>query len=52
MDEAGPPKMMLTYLEQTKFLTKRIFPRISENMHFEIFKNVSGIDLIEMRGLG
>ena len=38
-------------LKESKFLTKRIFKRISENMHYEIFKYTSKEDLLEIKGL-
>ena len=36
-------------LETAKFLTYRIFPRVSENMHYEIFKYATPIDLLQVR---
>ena len=38
-------------LKKNKFLTKRIFKRISENMHYEIFKYTNKEDLLEIKGL-
>ena len=39
----------LKHLKHTKFLTQRIFPRISENMSYEIFKYVNSQDLLQIR---
>ena len=40
----------LDQLKEEKFLTNRMFKRISENMHYEIFKYVNSRDLLEIRG--
>ena len=37
-------------LKEERFLTKRIFLRMSENMHYEIFKFMNSIDLLQIRG--
>ena len=37
-------------LKDQKFLTKRIFLRVSENMHYEIFKYLNSKELLEIRG--
>ena len=39
----------LKELKEQQFLTKRIFERISENMHYEIFKNLDCKDLLTIR---
>ena len=41
----------LEELKYKKFLTKRILTRISENMHYEIFKYLDGKDLLEVRAI-
>ena len=43
--------LRLKELKEHKFLTKRIFQKISENMHYEIFKNMNSTDLIHIRGI-
>ena len=42
----------LSLLKEDRFLTHRILVRISENMHYEIFKYLNFQDLLEIRGLG
>ena len=44
-----PNRTRLDLLQQEKFLTKRIFENISENMHYEIFKYLTSNDLLEVR---
>ena len=39
----------LEELLTSKFLSSRIFPRISENMHYEIFQYLNCKDLLEIR---
>ena len=39
----------LKYLKEAKFLTQRIFRRISENMSYEIFKFLNAQDLLQIR---
>ena len=39
----------LNALREEKYLTKRIFARISENMHYELFKYLNSMDLLEIR---
>ena len=39
-----------TFLKKDIHLSKRVFQRISENMHYEIFKNLDCIDLLSLRG--
>ena len=39
----------LVYHKEERFLTNRIFGRISENMHYEIFKYLDSRDLLEVR---
>ena len=39
----------LKQLKHTKFLTYRVFQRISENMSYEIFKYVNSQDLLQIR---
>ena len=46
--EAGFIKR-LGELKEERFLSHRVFKRISENMHYEIFKFVSPIDLLGIR---
>ena len=41
----------LSQLKREKFLTKRIFQKISENMHYEIFKFENSRDLIRVRAI-
>ena len=41
----------LNELKESKFLTNRIFIRISENMHYEIFKHLNNLDLLQIRAL-
>ena len=41
----------LEHLKQTKFLTQRLFPKISENMSYEIFKFMNPEDLLQIRAL-
>ena len=41
----------LNNLQNTKFLTKRIFQRMSENMHYEIFKFINSEELLEVRAI-
>ena len=41
----------LFQLKQQNYLTKRIFPRISENMHYELFKYLTNHELLEIRAL-
>ena len=45
-------KPRLNTLKQQKYQTHRIFQRISENMHYEIFKYVDSITLLQIRTLG
>ena len=42
-------KDRLEDLKIQKFLTSRIFPRVSENMHYEIFKYINSDDMLEVR---
>ena len=39
----------LLNLRKERFLTKRIFQRISENMHYEIFKYMDESELLEIK---
>ena len=39
----------LKELKLEKYLSHRIFQRISENMHYEILKNLGNIDLLRIR---
>ena len=39
----------LYQLKEEKFLTQRIFRRISENMHYEVCKYLNNTDLLELR---
>ena len=39
----------LEQLKHTKFLSHRIFPKISENMSYEIFKYVNSQELLQIR---
>ena len=41
----------LAILQKSQFLTKRIMERISENMHYETFKYLNSVDLVEIRGM-
>ena len=34
-----------------KYLTERVFGRISENMHYEVFKYLEAVDLLQIRSL-
>ena len=43
-------EVRLESLKQDIYLSKRFFPRISENMHYEIFKYIDSRDLVEIRG--
>ena len=43
------PNNRLNALKEEKFLTKRIFERLSENMHYEIFKFLNRKELLELR---
>ena len=45
------PHWSLEELKQHKFLTNRIFQNISENMHYEIFKNLNDSELLQIREL-
>ena len=36
-------------LKQDKFLTQKIFPRLSDNIHYEIFKNLNSRDLLKIK---
>ena len=45
----GKEERRLDELRETKFLTHRVFMRISENMSYEIFKFVDSIDLLQIR---
>ena len=40
----------LSKLIADKFLSSRIFKRISENMHYEIFKYLNALNLVNIRG--
>ena len=40
----------LNTLKEEKFLTKRVFPQLSENMHYELLKYISPRDLLSIRG--
>ena len=40
----------LRKLKNEKFLTRKLFVRMSENMHYEIFKYMNGGELLEIRG--
>ena len=42
-------KDRLEELRKEKFLTIRVFHKISENMHYEIFKNLGPKELLELR---
>ena len=44
-------KERLRKLKEEKFVTKRIFGKISENMHYEIFKYLNARNLLEIRNL-
>ena len=44
-------QIRLAKLKESKFLTKRVFQRISENMSYEIFKYINSQDLLEIRVL-
>ena len=48
---SGNNKDKLSKLRESKFLSHRIFKRVSENMHYEIFKYVNPIDLLNIRGV-
>ena len=39
----------LEELKTHKYLSKKCIPRISENMHYEIFKYLDAIDLLQIR---
>ena len=39
----------LAYRKEERFLTNRVLGRISENMHYEIFKYLDSRDLLEVR---
>ena len=41
----------LDQLKKEKFLTHRIFPRICENLHYEIMKYLNFQELLSIRGL-
>ena len=41
----------LNQLKYTKFLTQRIFSRVSENMHYEIFKYMDCYELLQVRAI-
>ena len=41
----------LKQLKREEFLTKRIFTRLSENMHYEVLKYLDCYDLLEMKGV-
>ena len=41
----------LNLLKERKYLTNRVFMRISENMHYEIFKYLSSKDLLQIRSV-
>ena len=38
-------------LKESKYLGKRIFSKLSENMHYEVFKFLSSDDLLSIRAL-
>ena len=42
-------KSKLEKLKESNFLTKKIFKRISENMHYEVFKFLYWRDLLQIR---
>ena len=44
-DREEYPKLL--NLRRERFLTNRIFQRISENMHYEIFKYLAANELLE-----
>ena len=46
---ASKPNNRLTALKKERFLTKRLFRKMSENMHYEIFKNMNSEELIVIR---
>ena len=41
--------LRLCKLKEDKFLTEKVFERMSENMHYEIFKYMNSKDLLEIR---
>ena len=41
----------LDLLKQEKFLTIRVFHKISENVHYEIFKYLNYLDLLQIRAM-
>ena len=43
--------MQLEELKKSQYLTKRIFHKISENMHYEIFKYIDNKELLVIRSL-
>ena len=45
-------KKRLSQLREPKYLSIRIFQRISENMHYEIFKYLTPEDLLEIKESG
>ena len=47
----GRSRSRLEELKEEKFLTMKIFERLSENMHYEVFKYVNAKDLLVIRSL-
>ena len=41
----------LGLLEKERFLTKRLFEKVSENMHYEIFKFLNPKEILEARAI-
>ena len=41
----------MNILPDTRFLTNRIFGRLCENLHYEIFKCLNYVELLEIRCL-
>ena len=41
--------LRLENLKEEKYLTMRVFVGVSENMHYEIFKYLSWIDLLQIK---
>ena len=50
-DEIDEDYTRLWQLKKTKYLTQRIFSRISENISYEIFKYMNFQDLLQIRAL-
>ena len=49
--QARNRKERLKELKESKFLTNRVFIKICENMHYEVFKNLNSRDLLELRAV-